>query len=468
MKNTEMKRYLYSVVLVCCMAMLPACNDNPETGGDYVQPDTEEFVINKRGLTAEGEMPAIGVRSNTYWVIRQQEADDWFTLSPAAGFGDVEVEIAAEENSGEPRSATLVFETRTGKIARIVVRQQGSGDAVRFFGDDFGTGATGQSVARFDGWNRCGIGSRRCQYRGDNVRVDSSSPSSGYDSASGGNNIVFGAADADFVLGGIDLKGDINFQFVFGCMTDDASFDVEKLRLYVSKDQQHWTPLAYERSQTSDWESVVVPFYLPEGVKQLYFRFQGADAENYRLDDIALCEGNGSGATITFVEDVVEYETYTIFDESFDWCVGKAGENNNTLPGSDNGAPSYRNGWSGTRVYQHPGFAKISTASSRGWLSSPAMEAIGEKRVTVTMTFNVGIMNSDLGRFMIKIHNSGTIDDRTEVVYDITTDNTWESMTVYIAGATKETKVEFTGVQNKSNRFFIDNVKATYVDVKEE
>ena len=126
MKNTEMKRYLYSVVLVCCMAMLPACNDNPETGGDYVQPDTEEFVINKRGLTAEGEMPAIGVRSNTYWVIRQQEADDWFTLSPAAGFGDVEVEIAAEENSGEPRSATLVFETRTGKIARIVVSNHNS------------------------------------------------------------------------------------------------------------------------------------------------------------------------------------------------------------------------------------------------------------------------------------------------------------------------------------------------------
>lgn len=251
-------------------------------------------------------------------------------------------------------------------------------------------------------------------------------------------------------------------------MTDDASFEAEKLQLYVSKDQQHWTPLAYRRSSASGWEKVEVPFYLPEGVKQLYFRFRGADAENYRLDDIALDEGDGSGTTVTFVEDIVEYETYTIFSETFDWCIGKAGEDNNTLPGSDNGGPTYRNGWSGTRVYQHPGFAKISTASSRDWLTSPAMEAIGEKRVTVTMTFNVGIMNSDLGRFMIKVHNSGTIDDRTEAVYDITTDNTWESMTVFIAGATKETKVEFTGVQDKSNRFYIDNVTATYVDVKEE
>lgn len=468
MKNTEMKRYLYSAMLVCCMGMLPACNDDPETDGAYVRPDAEELAVNKRGLTAEGETPAIGVRSNTYWVIRRQETDDWLTLSPAAGSGDVEVEIDAAENSGEPRSAALVFETRTGEIARFVVRQQGSGHTVDFFGDDFGTGASDLSIARFDGWNRRGIGSRRCQYAGDNVRVDSGAPSSGYEGASGGNNIRFGAADADFVLGGIDLKGDINFRLVFGCMTGDASFDAEKLRLYVSKDQQHWTPLSYERSQASGWESVEVPFYLPEGVRQLYFRFRGADAENYRLDDIALTEGDGSGTTVTFVEDVIEYETYTIFDENFDWCVGKAGEDNNTLPGSDNGGPAYQNGWSGTRVYQHPGFAKISTASNRGWLTSPAMEAIGEKRVTVTMTFRVGIMNSDLGRFMIKVHNGGTIDDRTEAVYDITTDNTWESMTVFIAGATKETKVEFTGVQNKSNRFYIDDVRATYVDVKEE
>lgn len=468
MKNSEMKKYLYSAMLVFCMGMLPACNNDPESTGAYVSPDTEQLTVNKRGLTAEGETPTISVRSNTYWIIRQMEADDWFTLSPAAGSGDVEVEIETAENSGEPRSATLVFETRTGEIARIIVNQQGSANTLCFFEDDFGTGASGQSIVQFDGWNRNGIGSQRCQYSGDNIIVDSGLPSSGYDGASGGNNIVFGAADADFVLGGIDLKGDINFQLTFGCMTDDTSFEAEKLQLYVSKDQQHWTPLSYERSQASSWEKVKVPFYLPEGVKQLYLRFHGVNAENYRLDDITLNEGDGSGTTITFVEDIVEYETYTIFDETFDWCIGKAGEDNNTLPGSDNGGPSYQNGWSGTRVYQHPGFAKISTASSRGWLTSPAMEAIGEKRVTVTMTFNVGIMNSDLGRFMVKVHNSGTIDDQTEAVYDITTDNTWESMTVFIAGATKETKVEFTGVQDKSNRFFIDNVKATYVDVKEE
>ena len=96
------------------------------------------------------------------------------------------------------------------------------------------------------------------------------------------------------------------------------------------------------------------------------------------------------------------------------------------------------------------------------------MEAIGEKRVTVTLTFNVGIMNSDLGRFMVKVHNSGTIDGAMEAVYELTSSNKWESMTLYIVGATKETTIEFTGVQNSLNRFFIDNVKATFVDIKED
>lgn len=96
------------------------------------------------------------------------------------------------------------------------------------------------------------------------------------------------------------------------------------------------------------------------------------------------------------------------------------------------------------------------------------MTAIGEKRVTVTLSFHVGIMNTDLGRFMIKVHNSGTIDGELEVEYELTSSNKWESMTLYIVGATKETQIEFTGIQDNLNRFFIDNVKATFVDIKEE
>lgn len=460
--------YLYVLLWFVGASAATACSDEPEPRQDFVETGLQELDINKRGLDAEGETPVIDVRSNTYWMIRTQTQAEWLNFSPTAGSGDVEVVVEADPNNGPERTAILVFETRQGEMKRFTVRQSGAESRVTFYEGRFGDGASQLSINRFEAWENRGIGSLRCQYWGTDALVDSSSPSTGYDGASGGNNITFGSDDADFMLGGIDLKGDINFRLSFASMTSDAAFDPAALQLFISKDRQNWTQLTYTRSTAAAWERSELPFYLPEGVSQLYVRFHGANARNYRIDDIELAEGDGSGQTITFVEDIVEYETYTIFDETFDWCVGKAGEDNSTLPGSDNGGPTYQNGWSGTRVYQHPGFAKISTSSSRGWLTSPAMTAIGEKRVTVTLSFHVGIMNTDLGRFMIKVHNSGTIDGESEVEYELTSSNKWESMTLYIVGATKETQIEFTGIQDKLNRFFIDNVKATFVDIKEE
>ena len=106
MKN--IRTYLYSVLLLCT-GTLAACNDDPETEPAYVETDAPTFTANKRGLAADGETLHIDVKSNTYWIIRQQEADDWFTLSPQAGSGSQEVAVTIAANTGQERSATLVF-----------------------------------------------------------------------------------------------------------------------------------------------------------------------------------------------------------------------------------------------------------------------------------------------------------------------------------------------------------------------
>lgn len=184
MKNIRI--YSCSVLLLCA-GLLGACSDDPETEQAYVQTDSPTFTANKRGVAADGETLRIGVRSNTYWIIRQQAEDDWFTLSPKAGSGSREVEAAIAANTGQERSATLVFETEQGRMQQITLRQEGHNSTVRFLNDDFGTGTSAQSVAQFDGWNRNGIGSLRCQYWGNDVNVDAGQPSAGYDGASGGN-----------------------------------------------------------------------------------------------------------------------------------------------------------------------------------------------------------------------------------------------------------------------------------------
>ena len=88
MKNIRI--YSCSVLLLCA-GLLGACSDDPETEQAYVQTDSPTFTANKRGVAADGETLRIGVRSNTYWIIRQQAEDDWFTLSPKAGSGSREV-----------------------------------------------------------------------------------------------------------------------------------------------------------------------------------------------------------------------------------------------------------------------------------------------------------------------------------------------------------------------------------------
>ena len=464
MKNIRI--YSCSVLLLCA-GLLGACSDDPETEQAYVQTDSPTFTANKRGVAADGETLRIGVRSNTYWIIRQQAEDDWFTLSPKAGSGSREVEAAIAANTGQERSATLVFETEQGRMQQITLRQEGHNSTVRFLNDDFGTGTSAQSVAQFDGWNRNGIGSLRCQYWGNDVNVDAGQPSAGYDGASGGNGIVFAADSANFILGGIALKGDINFNLSFGCTTSQAIFNPGELKVFFSKDLVNWTPIAYERSSSAGWERVNIPFYLPEGVDQLYVRFLGRKADAYRLDDVTLAEGDGRGETITFVEDIVEYEEITVFDETFDWCVGP----NSTLPGNDGKnmtTVSNRNGWEGNLVYMHNGFPKVGTSSGLGYLTSPAMTAVGEKRVDVTVTFNVGIMGSDLSDIRLIVLNSGWVEGSESKTYTIESDNYWETRSCVINGATKETQIRFSAIQAKGNRFYIDNVKATFTDVKEK
>ena len=464
MKN--IRTYLYSVLLLCA-GTLSACNDDPETEPAYVETGAPTFTANKRGLAADGETLHIDVKSNTYWIIRQQEADDWFTLSPQAGSGSREVAVTIAANTGQERSATLVFETEHGQMQRITLWQEGHGNTIRFFNDDFGTGASALPVVQFEGWNRNGIGSLRCQYWGNDVNADSGQASSGYVGASGGNGIVFAADSANFILGGIALKGDINFNLSFGCMTSQAAFDPAQFQVFFSKDRVNWTPIAYDRSSGAGWEAVNIPFYLPEGVDQLYIRFLGRKAGAYRLDDVTLAEGDGRGETITFVEDIVEYEEIPVFNEAFDWCVGP----NSTLPGNDGSnmtTVSNRNGWEGNLVYMHSGFPKIGTSSGLGYLTSPAMAAVGEKRVDVTVTFNVAIMGSDQSDMQLIVLNSGSVEGSESKTFTIESDNYWETRSCVVNGATKETRIRFSAIRAKGNRFYIDNVKASFTEVKEK
>ena len=323
----KLQTYLSGLVAVLLPAMLGACADDDKSLSDvYLETDASYYSANARGLTYNGEEVVIHIQSNTYWMVTYDKGtgleEPWFTLAREAGNGSADLTVTVQRNDGNARSAELKLVTNRNVSTTVTLSQAGIGERVYFYGDDFGTGGAGASVAEFDGWNLRGMGVDETYYDGQNATLDAGSPSTTYDGASGGNNVLFGD-DGWLTLGGIATKGDYNFIFSFGVSNDVKAPSADDLKLYISQDRAQWTPVEYtlpaSATEAGKWSMVRIPFFIKEDCPAVFFRFESASA-GYRVDDPALEEGDGTGETITFLEDVVNYIKTVLWEDDFSWA----------------------------------------------------------------------------------------------------------------------------------------------------
>ncbi len=127
-------------------------------------------------------------------------------------------------------------------------------------------------------------------------------------------------------------------------------------------------------------------------------------------------------------------------------------------------AESYRqlrgfSGWDGVKIYEHPGYVKMGTASAIGCLVTPALGTLSEGVSNVKVTCRVAQYNSESGgRLTITVLNGGTpsIASYTYKYAGTKTGGTWEDVSFTIAGANSETKIQFSTEGNM--RFCMDDI----------
>lgn len=146
----------------------------------------------------------------------------------------------------------------------------------------------------------------------------------------------------------------------------------------------------------------------------------------------------------------------TILSENFDgFSAGTAdgGANSTDVSGSLN-TYAQTSGWTGSKIYQAGGTAKMGGSSSLGFITTPAIDLSG---VGITLSFKAMAWSGDATE--IKVF----LDDN--LIYTATglnnTDYTLSPYSTTITGGTANSKIRFEAKQASKARFFIDDVVIT-------
>ncbi|WP_418992670.1 BACON domain-containing protein [Alistipes sp.] len=477
MKNTWKVLTLWAAALL--FALAAGCQDDDTAGSElYLDAGTNYLALTKRGVTYDGANARIDLRSNTYWTASlSDEAHTWLALDRMGGEGDAEIELTVGENDGEKRTADITFRTLRGLRFTVTVSQSAAGEAFYYYKEDFGTGASMADASEYP-LEPTGVGIFRGGYSAAGAYVDSTSPSDGYEGASGGNNLYLEEPGAFVSYGAFNILKDTDFVLSFASMSEGETFDAENLKLYISRTGQPdtWAEVPYERAATPGWSYTRVPFFIREGVGQLYVKAV-SESGGYRIDDLSLDEGDESGDTIEFPEEIVNWVERILFQDNFEWMTSDKGTS--ALPGSDGDRFDSQysgdmHGWTvdPVFVYVRPGFPKLGKTNAGGGLVTPKLDQIGEGTLDIVVEFDAAQYNDDFDALTVAVKNGGLIASTEEAstTFNIASRNAFTHFTVEVVRATRQTQIQFRAgtpdatqaAQSRSNRFFFDNVKIYY------
>lgn len=170
----------------------------------------------------------------------------------------------------------------------LLVSGIATGFAQTVYTENFGTGGSNSTtVTAFTGYQAAGI-----TYAGD-ATVRTTSGSTTYSNASGGNNIFFGSSTTQSItISGINTSAynTADLVLTFGQNQGSvATGTASNLILSVSTDGTNFTTVPYTRPTTATgWELVTVPGGSIPSATNVRLRFTQASAIQYRIDDVAI------------------------------------------------------------------------------------------------------------------------------------------------------------------------------------
>ncbi len=143
----------------------------------------------------------------------------------------------------------------------------------------------------------------------------------------------------------------------------------------------------------------------------------------------------------------------TILSENFDgFSAGTANASaNSTDVSASLNTYTQTSGWTGNKVYQAGGTAKMGGGSALGYITTPAIDLSG---ADITLDFKAMAWSGDATELKVFLDNN--------LIYTATglnnTDYTLSPYSTTITGGTANSKIRFEAKQTSSARFFIDDV----------
>ena len=346
---------IFAVVMVIGSAFGFAACENK--GEEVVANPTVEVSTTSMNFAMEEGSQTVNITANSDW--KTEVAEDWITVTPAAGNGDATINIAVAMNdSGAVREAVVkvialhkVYGNWDTK--KIKVTQSASEDAPvteeLLYSDNFdgkeatkeyGSGSSWPYIDQFPEFaNPQGPAGENVTYSGSgvSVRANSTSNSSYSDYAGSGSNNIFFGGGAYFIINDIAPLEGVNFKVTFGTekytQDGDSTFRPEEFLMYISKNGADWAPVSYTYAGTEPgrWNVATADFTLAAATEKLYIKYEAKVASVYRLDDVKFFIGNG-GQTID-LDNIEEIKpepptTDALYYDNFDGKAASQDSNN--------------------------------------------------------------------------------------------------------------------------------------------
>lgn len=413
---------------------LSGCSDDPTDEVSQLTRNTDEVTVAyNKGATASFTVRVPGAWAATAACkdAAGQSTSSWITLDPAEGVGDGKqyqtVTVIADRNAGEAREAiiTVVGATR--------------GDAVEI--------KVSQDAGIFEVAEPTIDGSL-------NEKVPSSaSISINYTKALGGENVTIAATFEGDNYGlsienystTVEAEGDGTWKVpISGTPTQMGQVTIN-LNIKVGE-------LTFDKKLSYDIssESTIFRFGFDKFV-------WGGDAINNVDGVMPTTDGSQPGSSYNGTEPA-QSTCSRGTDGTGDCFATMTAEYRKNRDITD---------WSGSKVYEHPGYVKIGTSSAGGWIMTPPMSAIAGT-MDIDVSFKAAHWNEESGHgdIIFAIEGDGIIDGTSILTMPASDSwkkvakNGWTQFKIRVLDATSNTRLKWTATDltSTNSRFMLDDV----------
>lgn len=132
-------------------------------------------------------------------------------------------------------------------------------------------------------------------------------------------------------------------------------------------------------------------------------------------------------------------------------------------------------GWTGQRVYEHPGYVKLGVTGQSGWIMSPALAGLTTTPETVIVSIDFMRFDKEDKTYIVSAEGAGAVmngevNSSVLPAQDNAAGRKWTTLNFTVKGATSATKIKLSGADlasGKGARLNIDNfmVMGTYKPV---